>query len=106
MLRACKGVQPRCRLLQRQEAGRGQGPRPGFEGTRRSLLALAARLLEVVHDGGVGEGRGIAEVVLAVGHAAQDAAHDLAAPRLRQVWGEDDLLRRRVGAYGLPDLVV
>ncbi len=45
-----------------------------------SLLALLAGLLEVVHDGGVCEGAGIAEVVLALGHATEDAAHDPAAP--------------------------
>src|SRR5215218_3300855 len=80
--------------------------RPGFLGLLPFALALAAGLLEIVDDRGVGEGRCVAKVVLALGHAAEDAAHDLAAPRLRQVGGEDDLLRPRVGAYGLPDLVV
>src|SRR5215216_6016401 len=80
--------------------------RPGFLGLLPFALALAAGLLEVVYDGGIGEGRDIPQVVLALGHAAEDAAHDLAASRLRQVGGEDDLLRPRVRAYGLPDLVV
>src|SRR5215211_1889983 len=69
-------------------------------------LALAAGLLEIVDDRGIGEGCDISKVVLALGHAAEDAAHDLAASRLRQVGGEDDLLGPRVRAYGLPDLIV
>ena len=90
--------------------GKGRGGAwkapPRFWGLLPFALALAAGLLELVDDGGVGEGRDIPQVVLALGHAAEDAAHDLAAPRLRQVGGEDDLLRPGVRAYGLPDLVV
>src|SRR3712207_4816983 len=81
-------------------------PRPGFENSCGRRSAYLAGLLQVVYDGGIGEGRDIPEVVLALGHAAQNAAHDLAAPRLRQVGGEDDLLWPRVRAYGLPDLVI
>src|SRR5215207_9136510 len=91
-------------------ADKGRGgvsrSRPGFVDYDRSPLALAAGLFEVVDDGGIGEGRDIPKIVLALGHAAQYAAHDLAAPRLRQVGGEDDLFGPRVGAYGLPYLVV
>src|SRR5215203_2800774 len=69
-------------------------------------LALVAGLLEIVDDRGIGEGCDISKVVLALGHAAEDAAHDLAASRLRQVGGEDDLLGPSVRTNGLPDLVV
>src|SRR5215213_2026506 len=81
-------------------------PRPGFWGLLPFALAQAAGLLEIVDDGRVREGRCVAQVVLALCHAAEDAAHDLAAPRLRQVGGEDDLLWPRVRAYGLPYLGV
>src|SRR5918995_6506645 len=52
---------------------------PPRENSRSSLLALAAGLLEIVYDGGIGEGRDIAKVVFAFGHVTEDAAHDLAA---------------------------
>src|SRR5215218_2450948 len=75
--------------------------RPGFLGLLPFALALAAGLLEIVDDRGVGEGRCVAKVVLALGHAAEDAAHDLAASRLRQVGGEDDLLDELVGSLSV-----
>src|SRR5918998_6603979 len=84
---------------------RGIGP-AGFLRSAIQRLGLAAGLFEVVDNGRVGEGGGISEVVLAFCDAPEDAAHDLAAPRLGQVGAEDDLLRPGVGAYGLPDLVV
>src|SRR5215218_3116820 len=80
---------------------------PPRSGRLSSLaLVLAAGLLEIVDDRGIGEGCDISKVVLALGHAAEDAAHDLAAPRLRQIGGEDDLLGPRVRPYGLPDRIV
>jgi hypothetical protein len=90
---------------QRKETGGATAP-AGDEFVLSWRLRLAAGLLEIVDDGGVGQRRCVAEVVLALGHAAKDAAHYLAAPRLRQVGGEDYFLRPGVRAYGLPDLVV
>src|SRR5215204_7705394 len=80
---------------------------PPRSGRLSSLaLVLVASLLELVYDGGIGEGCDIPKVVLALGHAAEDAAHDLATPRLRQVGGEDDLLGPSVRANGFPNLLV
>ena len=73
------------RPVGRTRVGAEPGAPPRFWGLLQFALALAAGLLELIHDGGVGEGRDIPQVVLALGDAAEDAAHDLAAPRLRQV---------------------
>src|SRR5919112_2036368 len=87
--------------LREQGSGRGPKPRPGFVIPCRCQSVQLAGLLKIIHHGGIGEGRDIPQVVLALGYAAEDAAHDLAASSLRQVGGEDDLLRPRVRAYGL-----
>ena len=60
----------------------------------RSVLGRDFRgtLLELVDDAGVGQGGGVAEVA-ALGHVAQQAAHDLAAAGLGQVGREVDGLR-------------
>src|SRR5918998_3137065 len=81
----------------------GSPPRRACWWVGRRLLAGG---LEVVHDRGVGQGRGVAEVLLAFRDAAEYAAHDLAAARLRQVGGKDDLLGPCVRAYALLHLVV
>src|SRR5438309_1686489 len=44
--------------------------------------------------GRVGEGRRVAQLSL-LGHVAEEAAHDLAAPGLRQLGREDDVRRLR-----------
>src|SRR3712207_8865007 len=43
-----------------------------------SALAPLAGLLEVIDDARVGQSRDVAQVFLALGHAPEDAAHDLA----------------------------
>src|SRR6266566_1838527 len=50
---------------------------------------------EVVHDGRIGQGRGVAKIAEFVfGDLAQDTTHDLAGARLRQVRGELDQVGR------------
>src|SRR5215208_6200379 len=71
-----------------------------------SSLALLAGLLEVVNDGRIGQRGGVAKVVFALCYTAEDAAHDLAAPRLGQLGGEDDLLGPSVRADDLANLLV
>ena len=71
--------------------GRGNGA-AGSPGGQSSGGGLGGAALDLVDDGGVGEGRGVAEVA-AVGDVAQQAAHDLAAARLGQIGGEEDRLR-------------
>ena len=74
-------VKSAARYLTGRSGGRGRGgawksPAPVW-GLLQFALALATGLLELIHDGGVGEGRDIPQVVLALGDAAEDAAHDL-----------------------------
>ena len=60
--------------------------------------------LDAVDDRRVGERRRVAER-LVLGDVAQQAAHDLARPRLRQLLGEEDRLRLRDRADELGDVV-
>src|SRR5215204_1713976 len=62
-------------------------------GSKVPLALLRSLLLQSVHGAWVSQGRGVAQVVAAFGNGSQDAAHDLAAPRLREVVGEDHLVR-------------
>src|SRR5918994_1118368 len=96
---------PSERRVSMSRGGAWKAP-PRFGRLSPFALALVAGLLEFVYDGGIGEGCDIPKVVLALGHTAEDAAHDLAASRLRQVGGKDDLLGPSVRANGFPDLVV
>src|SRR3954447_3693221 len=59
-----------------------------------SLLRRAAVGPDQLHDAGVGEGRGVPECA-ALGDIAQEPAHDLPGPRLRQVGHEQQGLRFR-----------
>src|SRR5437879_1897023 len=73
-------------------------------GNRRdlSLLFLILRL-ERRDDRRVGQRRGVAERS-ALGDVAQEPAHDLAAPRLRELRREDDVIGPRQGADLLHDV--
>src|SRR5919107_736621 len=72
---------------------------------RLSLPLGRGLLLQGVDDARVGEGGGIAQVVLALGNTPENAAHDLAAPGLGQVVDGDDLIGARRGSYLLSHLV-
>ncbi|GIX64423.1 HEAT repeat-containing protein [Babesia caballi] len=66
------------------------------------LERLAAERREPLQHRGVGERRGVPEVVALVAHElAQDAAHDLAAARLGQVRRRGDDIGGREGAHVL-----
>src|SRR4051795_9450643 len=68
------------------------------------LLALLDLALELLHDVRVAERRDVAEL-LALADVAQQPAHDLARPRLRQVVGPDDALGPRELADALRDVL-
>src|ERR687890_1857223 len=68
------------------------------------LLALLDLALELLHHVGVAQRGDVAEL-LALGDVAQQAAHDLARPRLRQVVGPDDALGPRELADPLGDVL-
>src|SRR5579862_5675455 len=55
-------------------------------------LAVFVLRLQRTNDRRVGEGRGIAQCS-ALGDVAQEPSHDLARSRLRQLRGEDDVIR-------------
>ena len=61
--------------------------------------------LEPRDDGGIGQRRRIAER-LALGDVAQQPAHDLARARLRQIGGEQNLIRPRDRADLLDDVLL
>src|SRR3954467_6979241 len=86
-----------------ERAGWGAPPRSG-RSLVLFLLALLHLTLELLHDVRVAERRDVAEL-LALGDVAQQAAHDLARARLRQVVGPDDAVRRCELADPLGDLV-
>src|SRR4051812_16845902 len=82
-----------------ERSGRGGAPHsaPAAEpsaGLVLLLLALLHLALELLHHVRVAERRDVAEL-LALGDVAQQAAHDLARARLRQVVGPDDALGPR-----------
>src|SRR3954466_4677616 len=85
-------------------AAAGRSPAPRQAGCGRAALCLHAVLAvldEVVHDARVGQRRGVAErAEIILGDLAQDAAHDLAGPRLGQARCELDV----VGRGDRPDL--
>src|SRR5690606_9305746 len=82
--------------------GRG-APRP--YGRWRRSAAVEPALDEVLHDGGVGQRRGVAEGLrLVLGDLAEDPPHDLARARLRQLRGELEEVRRRDGAEVVADV--
>src|SRR5919197_3353447 len=58
-----------------------------------ALLRLRAGL-DLLDDGRIGKRRRVAELAL-LRHVPEQAAHDLAAPRLRQLGREDDVRRLR-----------
>src|SRR5690348_4511253 len=68
----------------------------------RRLVLAAAR--DFGHDGGVGQ-RGRVPERTVLGHVAQEATHDLARARLRQLGREDDVGRRRELADHAADVV-
>src|SRR5215217_1167617 len=84
---------------------KGRGSSPPLLRRASLLLLSCGLLLEGIHDGRIGEGGGVAQVVLALGDALEDAAHDLAAPRLGQIVDGDDLLGARGRSYLLSHLV-
>src|SRR5688500_10499758 len=59
-----------------------------FKGTR-SVLRFPAVLADRLHDGCVGERRGVAQGS-ALGDVAEEPAHDLAAPGLGEIGGEHE----------------
>ena len=58
----------------------------------RKLFVFFVLVFEALDDGGVGEGRGVAEGA-AFGDVAEEAAHDLAAAGLGQLRREQDVVR-------------
>mmetsp|Transcript_77978 Transcript_77978/g.215634 ORF Transcript_77978/g.215634 Transcript_77978/m.215634 type:complete len:267 (-) Transcript_77978:1423-2223(-) len=71
-------------------------------GARGRAEDRAGLVLQLLYNAGVQQRRGVAQVGgVVLRDLAQDAAHDLAASRLRQRAGEDDVVRLRKG----PDLL-
>src|ERR671937_1832119 len=71
--------------------------RPTAPASRASAVFALLRLragLDLLDDGRVGEGGRVAQLAL-LRHVAKEAAHDLAASRLRQLGREDDVRRLR-----------
>ena len=62
-------------------------------------------VLQPRHDGWIGQRRGVAER-LAFGDVAQQAPHDLAGSRLRQIRGKDDVVGPGDGADLLHDVLL
>src|SRR4051794_7772900 len=92
-----------------ERSGRGGAPHsaPAAEPSAGLVLLLLALLhlsLELLHDVRVAERRDVAHL-LALGDVAQQPAHDLARPRLRQVVGPDDALGPRELADALRDVL-
>src|SRR5215212_4075457 len=75
-------------------------PDPSGPGARRRSAFGGCALLDLLDHGRVGERGRVAELAL-FGDVAQQAAHDLAAPRLRELRREDDVR----GLGDRPDLL-
>src|SRR5919199_3990467 len=71
----------------------------------RSLGLLSGLLLQRLDRARIGQSRGVAQILVALCDGPEDTAHDLAAPRLREGVGEDQVVRAGDGAYCLPDVV-
>src|ERR1700712_4759355 len=84
----------------RSSASLRAAQRPGHGAWQGGSLSLSGLLVlpvrhQIIHDRGIGQGRGIAEAArFVLGDLAQDAAHDLAGTGFWQAWGELDLVGR------------
>ena len=106
--RSCE-TRPEPRGPGRRSAGappsrRGRGAGRGGRSLLPLPLPLPHTLAELLHHRRVAERRHVAELA-ALGDVAQQAAHDLAGARLRQVVGPDDALRPGELADPLRDVV-